>query len=307
MSYLIGQEASGTTATISPSISGQPNAVTPKQQLVLVQFASEFPPKSRSTEDVFSSDSAQSSFCEVDEKNPFHPITITLVSGKRKISVNNESLTFKRNYQSSVVNKHVEVFSPSVNKDTQAETNDSFDMVQSPEEMVLEPIILHTEDSSLDCEAVSIKQEQISTYQEVSPYFSVSHSLFDSSESGNVVPSQSAPNVSAEVFQGLGLVSNKPSSVSSGTIAPSGSSTDHSSLLQCDQLAFTSAAAPHYYAKTSYICPECGKCFTSSFSLALHQRGHTENRPHQCPHCDYKAKLKHHIKCHVRRRHPQLC
>lgn len=139
--------------------------------------------------------------------------------------------------------------------------------------------------NSLTCEANNHSITAMS-----SPYFSVSHSLFDSTGDDDLDDEYKSEARGLET--GEIEVGDAAAAASAPVPVPSG-------ILEAG------AIPPHYYSKSAYICQECGKCFSSSFTLSVHSRCHVEDRPHQCPHCDYRAKLKHHIKCHVKRRHPQ--
>lgn len=56
----------------------------------------------------------------------------------------------------------------------------------------------------------------------------------------------------------------------------------------------------------SNSCHFCGKHCETPSQLAVHLRAHTGERPFYCPHCDYRATQKHHIKSHIQRKHKPL-
>lgn len=55
-----------------------------------------------------------------------------------------------------------------------------------------------------------------------------------------------------------------------------------------------------------HSCKFCGKLCDTPSQLAIHLRAHTGERPFCCPHCDYRATQKHHVKSHLQRRHKEL-
>ena len=52
-----------------------------------------------------------------------------------------------------------------------------------------------------------------------------------------------------------------------------------------------------------YECSYCYKVFNHKNNFRKHERIHTGEKPYQCPHCDYKARLKEHLKGHLFRKH----
>ena len=52
-------------------------------------------------------------------------------------------------------------------------------------------------------------------------------------------------------------------------------------------------------------CHICGKGFDQPYNLQRHIRTHTGERPFPCPHCNYAASEKSHLKSHIARKHRQ--
>ncbi|KAK8752158.1 hypothetical protein OTU49_012369, partial [Cherax quadricarinatus] len=52
-----------------------------------------------------------------------------------------------------------------------------------------------------------------------------------------------------------------------------------------------------------YACFLCGKTFGLKHNLYRHLRTHTGERPHQCPHCDYRGSRRSHVLTHINRVH----
>ncbi|KAK3850464.1 hypothetical protein Pcinc_042845 [Petrolisthes cinctipes] len=57
--------------------------------------------------------------------------------------------------------------------------------------------------------------------------------------------------------------------------------------------------------RPDHNCKFCGKHCETPSQLAIHLRAHTGERPYSCPHCDYRATQKHHVKSHLQRRHKE--
>lgn len=113
----------------------------------------------------------------------------------------------------------------------------------------------------------------------------VKHSLFDDVD-GNPsrsIPNQVTPETVSKAESPRATVScNVPSSAAGG----GGQST------------------VHHYTLSGHVCRVCGKSYDTYSAMVNHCKTHNGDRPHECPHCEYRAKHKHHVKIHVRRRHP---
>lgn len=52
-----------------------------------------------------------------------------------------------------------------------------------------------------------------------------------------------------------------------------------------------------------HACFLCGKTFGLKHNLYRHLRTHTGERPHQCPHCEYRGSRRSHVLTHINRVH----
>lgn len=63
------------------------------------------------------------------------------------------------------------------------------------------------------------------------------------------------------------------------------------------------AGPPRSPKPKMFPCPVCPKVFRRRDNLTLHFRTHTGEKPHVCPHCDYRTTISSNVYRHIRKKH----
>jgi len=63
------------------------------------------------------------------------------------------------------------------------------------------------------------------------------------------------------------------------------------------------ASSGQEHKSASHQCDVCGHKFVWRWMLSRHMMTHTGEKPHACPHCDYKAARKEQVRSHMQNRH----